>query len=184
MNLVLRILLTYLAARTRPPCDVFGPSRLGLRVMPTDIDVLRHVNNGVYFSMLDLARVDMMVRSGIAAKLREQGWYPVVAAETMRFRRSLKLFERFDIETRVLGWDDKAFLFEHRFVRRGEVVAEAVVRVRVLKRAGGSVSSTEVLALAEKSGPSPSLPDWIDTWNAENGGTSVLSTFRQDSRVN
>lgn len=131
--------------------------------------MLLHVNNGVYLSMLDVARVELMLRSGAFPKLKARGLYPVVAAETIRFRRSLRLFDRFEVETRVIGWDEQAFVLTHEFVRRGEVVAEAVIRWRFLKRGGGKASAAEVLELLGEAGPSPMLPDFIARWNEYNG---------------
>jgi acyl-CoA thioesterase FadM len=168
MNLFLRLLLLLLTTRFRARCDILGPARKRFVVWPPDLDVLFHVNNGVYLSMLDVARVDLILRSGMAPRLRKHGFYPVVAAETIRFRRSLRLFQSFDIETTVIGWDDKAFIIQHHFLRRGELVAEAVVRSRFLKRSGGTVSSRELLEVLGKAGPSPELPAWIDAWNREN----------------
>lgn len=168
MNLFLRLLLLLLTARFRPRCDILGPARKRFLVWPPDLDVLWHVNNGVYLSMLDVARVDLLLRSGMAKVLQRQGIYPVVAAETIRFRRSLQLFQAFEVETSVIGWDEKAFIIQHTFLRRGELVAEAVVRARFLKRKGGTVSSRELLTLVGKTGPSPELPAWIDAWNREN----------------
>jgi len=168
MNLFLRLLLLLFTSSFRPRCDALGPARKRFIVWPADLDVLWHVNNGVYLSMLDVARVDLMLRSGALRRLRRHGFYPVVAAETIRFRRSLRLLQSFEVETTVIGWDDKAFLLRHHFTRADELVAEAVVRVRFLKRRGGSVSSQEVLALLDKPGPSPPLPSWIDAWNLEN----------------
>jgi acyl-CoA thioesterase FadM len=168
MNLFLRLLLLFLTYRLRPRCDVLGPARKRFLVWPPDLDVLFHVNNGVYLSMLDVARVDMLLRSGMAPRLRSAGFYPVVAAETIRFRRSLQLFQTFEVETRIIGWDEKAFIIQHHFLRRDEVVAEAVVRARFLKRKGGTVSTHELLAVLGRSDTSPALPEWIDAWNREN----------------
>jgi acyl-CoA thioesterase FadM len=129
------------------------------------------VNNGVYLSMLDVARVDLMLRSGMAAALRKHKIYPVVAAETIRFRRSLQLFQAFEVETSVLGWDEKAIIIQHHFLRRGELVADAVVRARFLRRQGGPVGSRELLELLDvpaRTGPSPELPPWVDAWNRQN----------------
>jgi len=70
--------------------------------------------------MLDVARVDLLLRSGMAKRLRREGLYPVVAAETIRFRRSLQLLQVFEVETTVIGWDEKAFIIQHHFWRRGE----------------------------------------------------------------
>jgi acyl-CoA thioesterase FadM len=168
MNLFLRLLLLLLTFRFRARCDIMGPARKRFIVWPPDLDVLWHVNDGVYLSMLDVARVDMILRSGLAPRLRRAGIYAVVAAETIRFRRSLQLFQVFEIETRVIGWDEKAFLLEHRFLRGAELVAEAVVRSRFLKRKGGTVTTRELLELLDRAGPSPVLPVWVAAWNSEN----------------
>jgi len=168
MNLFLRLLLLFLTAPFRPRCELLGPARKRFIVWPPDLDVLFHVNNGVYLSMLDVARVDLLLRSGMARQLRRNGFYPVVAAETIRFRRSLQLFQIFDVETTVVAWDDKAFIIQHRFLRGEELVAEAIVRARFLRRGGGTVSSRELLDLVGRSEPSPALPAWIEAWNREN----------------
>jgi acyl-CoA thioesterase FadM len=169
MSLLVRLSLLFITAPFRPRCQLFEPMRKRFRVWPPDLDVLLHVNNGVYLSMLDVARVDLLLRSGIAARLWRKGLYPVVAAETIRFRRSLQLFQVFEVETTIIGWDDKAFIIQHRFLRREELVAEAIVRSRFLRRGGGgTVSSRELLELVGKSDPSPTLPAWIDAWNREN----------------
>jgi len=168
MNLLVRLLLLLLTLPFRARCQPLGPTRKRFRVWPADLDVLLHVNNGVYLTMLDVARVDLLLRAGLAARLWRKGYYPVVAAETIRFRRSLQLFQAFEVETVIIGWDEKAFLIQHRFLRGEELVAEAIVRSRFLKRGGGSVGSREILELADHSEPSPALPAWIDAWNREN----------------
>jgi acyl-CoA thioesterase FadM len=169
LNLLFRLLWAWLTARFRSRCPVLGPCRTRFRVWPGDLDVLLHVNNGVYLSMLDVARVELMLRSGAFARLGARGFYPVVAAETIRFRRSLQLFDRFEVETRVIGWDEQAFVLRHEFLRRGELVAEAVIRSRFLKRGGGKASSAEILELLGETGPSPVLPEFIASWNDYNG---------------
>ncbi len=168
MNLFIRLVLLLLTYRFQPKCERLGPARKRFVVWPPDLDVLWHVNNGVYLSMLDVARVDWMLRSGMAGPIRERGYYPVVAAETIRFRRSLQLFQAFEVETFVLGWDDKAFVIQHRFLRGEDLVAEAVVRARFLKRKGGTVSSAELLDAIGIHQESPPLPEWIAAWNREN----------------
>jgi acyl-CoA thioesterase FadM len=168
VNLLCRLLWLFLSWRSRSACDALGPCSTPFRVLPSDLDLLRHVNNGVYFSLLDLGRMDLMLRSGAYALFRARGWYPVVAAETMRFRRSLRLLQRFTIETSVVGWDEQAFLIEQKFVRGAEVVAEAIVRARLLKRAGGTVSTEEALQLLAKATSSPPLVPWLSLWNEQN----------------
>ncbi|HEY0994656.1 MAG TPA: acyl-CoA thioesterase, partial [Gemmatimonadaceae bacterium] len=125
MNLVFRLAWIALTARFRPRVDLLGPARTRFRVLPTDCDVLLHVNNGVYLSLMDLGRVDLMLRSGLFGELRSRGWYPVVAGLTIQYLASLNPFERFVIDTRIVGWDERSFYVEQRFLRGGAVVAQA-----------------------------------------------------------
>jgi acyl-CoA thioesterase FadM len=170
MNRWLRLLWLMLALRWRKPVPTFGPCRTPFRVWCTDLDVFRHMNNGIYLMVMDLARMDLMVRSGMWRKIRAQGWYPVVVAETVQFRRSLNLFERFEIETRVLGGDDKAIVLEQQFFRGGEAVAHALVRARFLRRAGGNVAPAELGPVLGVDGPGPQLTGYAALWNAEQAG--------------
>lgn len=106
-----------------------------------------------------------MTRSKILSKISGTGWYPVVAAETMIFKQSIKLFDRFDIESSVIGWDQKAFIMRQRFLKKTTVVAEAIVRARFLKKSGGSVRPEEILKLLGISDTSPELEHGIHVWN-------------------
>jgi acyl-CoA thioesterase FadM len=159
VNLIVRLPWLLLVGRFRSRCGVLGPVRTPFRVMPTDLDVLRHVNNGVYLSLLDLARTDLMIRSRLLGPLRARRWFPVVTAESIRFRRPLTLFQRFQVETRVLGWDDRSFYIEQRFLRGDDVVAAALVAGRFLGP-DGSVAPADVVALAGLEPVSPPLPEW------------------------
>lgn len=165
MNLFIRLILVSILARFRTKVSVLGPCLTPFRCSPSDLDVLRHMNNGIYLSIMDLARVDLMIRAGLAKTLAKNGIYPVVVAETIRFRKSLKLFDRFFIETTVLGWDEKAFVLQQRFLKKGECIAEATVRARFLRKTGGSVLPAEILSYAKVEINSPPLPEHIRVWN-------------------
>ena len=139
-----------------------------MRVWPNDLDVFMHVNNGVYLSLCDLGRLDLMMRSRTYGPATSAGRVFMVAAETIQLRSALKLFQRFQLETRVLGWDDRGFFIEHRFIihdRSGErAIAVAVVEGRVRDRARGKVSPAEVVAAIGITDPSPALPEWVQRW--------------------
>jgi len=168
MNLWLRLLRLAIASSRRSGCDRLGPCRTPFRVLPTDLDLLGHMNNGKYLSLLDVARLDLMIRAGMAAEVKRRKWYPVVTAETIQFYRSLQPFERFEVVTRVLGWDERSIFLEQRFVRSPggteEVIAEAIIRARMLARAGGSVPTAELMPVLGVPSESPALPSWVRTW--------------------
>jgi acyl-CoA thioesterase FadM len=170
VNLLFRLIWLLIVSRFRRRCDPLGPVRTPFRVLPTDLDVLRHVNNGVYLSLLDLARTDLMIRSGLFDSVRRQSWYPVVTAESIRFRRPLTLFQRFQVETRVLGWDEKSIFLDQRFMRGDTVVAYALVTGRFLGP-GGSIAPDQVLALAGiDPATRPPMPGWADRLAAAQDG--------------
>ncbi|WP_458042673.1 MULTISPECIES: acyl-CoA thioesterase [Bacteria] len=168
MNVIWRTLLVMLAARRRlrrdgllPPTTV---GRIRLRTLPTDIDVLRHMNNGRYLSLFDLGRWDLLLRTGLADAMRTRGWYAVVSSETITFRKSLGLWQRFTLESRLIGHDDRAIYLEHRAVVNGEIYARAIIRARMLKRSGGSVSHEELFAAVGRPEGLPEVPAWVHAW--------------------
>lgn len=167
MHLLLRTLLHLFLAARRPPTSIWVESSLALRVLPTDMDLAGHINNGMYFSLMDLARMDLMVRSGAWARMRARGWRPVASAETIAFRKSLKLFQRYSIETKVMGADEKVIYFEHRMVADGEIYARAHVATRLVSK-NGPVSNAEIFAEFGHPPADLMLPDWIHDWRDAN----------------
>jgi len=180
MGLLFRLFLTLLLGRWRTPVPPLGPCVTPFRVLPNDLDVLGHMTNGRYFSILDLARVDLMLRSGLLPKLRKNGWYPVVSLETLRFHRSLELWQRYEVVTRVICWDDKHVFIEQSFVRDGVQVAFGMVRARMLKR-GGTVAVPDLLALAGVELASPPAPQWVAQWSAAEGGMVLPGAAGKDN---
>lgn len=170
MSLLFRLLLLIFTSRRRSRLNVLDTCVTPFRVWLNDLDVLLHMNNGRYLTILDLARVDLMMRSGLWRQLNAQRWYPVVTLETIRFHRSLELGNRYDVRTRVIGWDEKHVFIEQGFVRDNVEIALAVVRARFLKRSGGIATTAELMQLAGVTQPSPELPEWVARWSDAEGG--------------
>ena len=145
MHMILRTIVIFLKKRFLSKVSMKEKTQITMRVLPTDLDFLWHVNNGVYFSYMDFGRWDMIFRNGIYDAAMKKGWYTVVAGEAMKFKKSLQLWDKFTLETETLGHDDKYFFIQQKFLRKGELMATGLVKVRFLKRAGGTVSTKEVL---------------------------------------
>ncbi|NCT90047.1 acyl-CoA thioesterase [Cellulomonas sp. APG4] len=135
-----------------------------LRVRPGDLDLYLHVNNGVYLQMMDVARSNLLADLGAFGELSRRGWYPVVAASTMTYRRSLRLGERFEIATRVLGWDHRVVYLEQLFSRGDDRVARGLVAGRFLARTGDRVPAPDVAQALGHDPQSPPLPDDVAAW--------------------
>ncbi|WP_277213112.1 acyl-CoA thioesterase [Isoptericola croceus] len=137
-----------------------------LRVHPGDLDMYFHVNNGSYLQMMDVARSNLIADLGGFRLLKDKGWYPVVAASTMMYKRSLQLFDRVEISTRVLGWDARVVYIEQVFTCRGTFSARGWVAGRFLGKDGSRVAPADVVGLLGGGRPvaSPTLPDDVAAW--------------------
>ncbi|MDF2563362.1 MAG: 4-hydroxybenzoyl-CoA thioesterase, partial [Microbacterium sp.] len=82
------------------------------------------------------------------------------------FRKSLNLWQRFDVESRMIGHDDKAVYLEHRAVVGGEVYARAIIRARMMKRSGGTLSHEELFAAIGRPEGVPEVDEWVHEWAA------------------
>ena len=166
MIVLFRLLVQAVRSRLAPPlASLDGLSRIRLRVMPNDLDLNRHVNNGRIYSLVDLGRMDWFIRTRLMRAGLVRGWMPVVGDSTGRFIRQMKVFEVFTLETRLLGWTEKWLVIEHRLLRDdGQLAAIVAVRAAFVSTRG--VVSTD--KLFELSGlpaaPSPPLPPWLQTW--------------------
>ncbi|WP_164155942.1 thioesterase family protein [Sandarakinorhabdus rubra] len=89
------------------------------RVMPHDIDINLHLNNGRYLQLIDLNRAEWLIRTGIWAVIRRNRWKPILGSVAVQYRRELRLWDVARIETRLLGWDERWTYLEHR-VRNGD----------------------------------------------------------------
>jgi acyl-CoA thioesterase FadM len=169
--MIFRTLLRILISRFGRRLGQYDVGRSRFRVLPTDLDVLGHMNNGVYFSIFDVARFDVYHRNGVWPAMQRRGWYTVAASETITFRKSLQPWQRFTIETRTIGFDERAIYVEHRAVvtRAGapEVYARAFIKLRLLKRGGGTLKTAELFEAIGEPPALPPLPEWLLRWGAD-----------------
>lgn len=166
VKLWLRMIWAFNGWRFKSPLTIADVSKRTFRVWPTDIDAFNHMNNGVYLTLMDLGRFDLMLRAGKWQVFKKLGWYPVVVSVSIVFRKSLAPWTLFDIESKIIGWDHEAVFVEQRFTRDGEIYTRAFVKLRWLKKPRGIVTPQEVIDQAGGwPGEVPVLPAWINDWN-------------------
>lgn len=128
-----------------------GRSVVTMRVWPNDLDLNLHMNNGRYLTLMDLGRTDLLLRAGLGRTLLRERWMPVITGSVVRYRRSLAPFQKFDLETSIIGWTGNSIFMEHRFIiasgrGRGEVAATATVRGTLLDSSSG-VHKVEIVKI-------------------------------------
>ena len=156
MNLFFRLIWIVVAAFRKPSVGILDETRIRLRVLPNDLDTNFHMNNGRYLTIMDLGRLDLTIRSGLWRAMRDNRWAPVVGGAKMVFRRPLDPFQRYDLATRLVGWDGKWVYIEQRFEVDGHMHARGVVRALFLK-GRDKVPSADLAAALGHEGPSPAL---------------------------
>ena len=175
MNLWFRLIIICLGyIYDRRKLDPLGSSKLEFRVWPFDLDLNAHMNNGRYLSIMDLGRLDLIVRLGMIKKVVKSKWMPVLGSATIRYRQPLKPFQKFKLKTRVIWWDDKWFYMEQRFIiiddkdpdKNGLVAAIAFVKGsfydRKAKQTVPTRDLTALMGIEEKD--YPEQPKYIKSW--------------------
>ncbi|HXV22896.1 MAG TPA: acyl-CoA thioesterase [Alphaproteobacteria bacterium] len=189
MNLLFRLIRIVIAALFGPRLDMLAPSELVLRVWPTDLDLNLHMNNGRYFTVMDLGRIDLMIRTGVAAWMWRRKWTPVVGSETIRFKRALKPFQRYRLKTRVLCWDERWVFLEQRFeTMSGELAALGIVKAVLTaeRRTMRPKEALKIMSMLRRSPPmSPAIKAWAlaEEWMAEPRGAGPLIEVESEEAV-
>lgn len=180
MNLLFRMIKVLVAAVFGARLAPLGESVVRFRVWPNDLDTNLHMNNGRYLTVMDLGRLDLMFRTTLGSVIVKQRWRPMVGTSVIRFRRSLAPFERYDLKTRIVSWDEKWFWLEQRFERGGEVVATGAIK-GLFRNSKGNVSTAEVLAAIGVTA-APQIPDWILAWQRAEADTARSVSSKTASR--
>jgi acyl-CoA thioesterase FadM len=154
MNLIFRMIFFSILSVFRERL-IIGKikSRLTLHVLPNDLDINFHMNNGRYLTLCDLSRIDMFIRTGLMKSIIKRKWMPLIAHHTMTYKKPLGLFERFDLLLELTHWDEKYFYMNHTFVVGEVVVAEGTSKGCLYARGKGVISPEQVIAAVNQDNP-------------------------------
>ncbi|QSX33591.1 thioesterase family protein [Shewanella avicenniae] len=166
MNLYFRLLWLFVwRLRHITQIGFLDTSRMAYRVWPSDCDINLHLTNARYPALMDIGRTYMLAEMQQLKPLLKLKWLPVVNASEFTFVKDIKPLQKFWLETRVLGWDDKYFYIEQRFVSDRGLHAIANVRgLFMCKRR--KITTEELIAQVGFSGEAPMLPPSVQEWKA------------------
>ncbi|XP_017849359.1 protein THEM6-like [Drosophila busckii] len=122
-----------------------------------DVDIfMRHMNNARYLRELDFACYDFYTLTRLYRRVRQRGGSIMRCTTSIRYRRSIYLFQPYKICTRLVWWDDKAVYLEQQFITLSDGFVRAVV---FTKQCITDCSVLEVLSTyPEVAGALPELP--------------------------
>ncbi len=158
----IRLAKAVLQDRTTP-VDIFDTLVTRHIAWPWDIDPWKDLNNGRTLTLFDLGRIALMSRAGLFRALRAHRWGIVVAGNTTRYRRRITMWQRFEMRTRCIGWDQRFLYMEQGMYRGGECCNHVLIRAAVTSPKG-IVPPAEVCAAMGLPVESPDLPQWVRDW--------------------
>ena len=161
---VIRMIKQMILHRNDPPLPPLGTHVSHHRCWPWDIDLWMELNNGRTLTLLDLGRIPLAYRIGLIAVLRKKRWSMTMAGVSVRYRRRIRTFEKFETRSRAIYWDDRFIYLEQTMWKQdGECANHALYRSAITNR-GGIVPTKEVLAAMGHENLRPVAPEWVQKW--------------------
>lgn len=136
------------------------------RCWPWDIDPWLELNNGRTLTLYDLGRIPMATRTGLHKVARARGWGLAVAGVSVRYRRRVRAFDRVEMRSRLLGWDQRFVYMDQSMWMGGDCTSQALIRSAVTQGRRGIVNPSEMAVALGLPAESPALPGWVQAWIA------------------
>lgn len=163
---VIRMIKELIATRNADPLPITGTHVSQHICWPQDIDIWMELNNGRTLTLLDLGRIPLARRIGLIAVLRRKRWALTMAGVSVRYRRRIRTFERFEIRSRAVCWDERfVYIEQSMWKRNGECANHALYRAAVTD-GDGIVTPERILEAMGQEAESPEAPEWIANWIA------------------
>ena len=133
---------------------------VNLIVLPQDIDPFMELNNGRYVTLLDLGRFSLGTKVNMASFLKRNNWSLTIVGTYNEYRYRLRLFQRFILKTKIIGYDEKWFYFFQKAERKGKSHMASVVKFAYTSKEGLVLPKEVITAMGMKYDPT-GLPSWI-----------------------
>ncbi|NPD18762.1 acyl-CoA thioesterase [Alterinioella nitratireducens] len=161
----LRLAYQLLVTRNAPPIAPTDTHVSHHRCWPWDLDMFLELNNGRTLTIYDLGRVPGARRAGLLRVLREKGWGMTMAGASVRYRSRVRVFEKVEMHSRLVGWDDRFFYLEQS-MWRGQTCCNQIVYRAAVTDKGGIVPADRLMEALGHEGPRPKMPQWVRAWIA------------------
>lgn len=159
-----RMIKELIIHRNAAPLPVWGTHVSHHLCWPWDLDLWVELNNGRTLTIYDLGRIPLARRTGLVDVLRQEHWGLTMAGVSVRYRRRVRAFDRIEMRSRALGFDDRFMYLEQSMWRSdGACANHALYRSAVTSR-DGIVSPYRVMEALGQPAVSPDLPDWVTQW--------------------
>lgn len=132
MSRWLRILIIFIRAQFLKDIHPDEETSLNFRVWITDVD-LSIMNNAAMLTITEMGRIDLIIRTGFLKYAMKNRLYTPLASISAQFRRPLKRFQKFQLKTQLIYWDEKWIYIWHRVEREKKTIAVVLAKCTVKK---------------------------------------------------
>lgn len=166
MNLYVRLLWALLRAWRLPGVEPGAWIERRLRVLPNDLDINGHMNNGRYLTIVDLMLVEYFVRTGFAQAMLRAGWRPMSGGAFITYRKGLKPWQRYRLRFALTGADAAWNYMRFEFLREDGTLCAAGYMKGAAVGADGLVPNTLSYARMGRAFDAGLLPEAVRHWLA------------------
>lgn len=164
MNLYCRLIILLLKLPWLPKQrDPLAPATLSMRVMPNDLDIYGHVNNGRYLTLMDLGRLHLLWITDLLPRIRKQKWSPLLGSAKIHFLKPMRVFTKFTLSTQTVYWDDKWFYLEQKIESNGKLYAVALLKLLFIDKER-KIPPQDIIDLLPAPPACPPQPHVIALW--------------------
>ena len=129
-----RIIRILIARRFQSEVNVENELTRTFRVRLFDCDGFRVMTAFKYAAYMDFIRWEMIARSKLYGEILPKGLAPTLGSKKIIYRKPLKLWTKFTIRLKTMGWDEKWVYHVHKFEQHGEVKAIGITRALIWKK--------------------------------------------------
>lgn len=148
-----------------PKMDITEPVFSTHRAWPGDTDMFGELNHGRILTLFELGRWRIIGRMGLLGPLIKHRIAFGIAGVSVRYRKRVKLFAKYRMQTQYVGWDDR-FIYAVQSMWLGNDCAhEMLIRI-ALRSPKGTIPPDDFLKLWGREQSRPELPDWVAAWIA------------------
>eukprot|EP01080_Neovahlkampfia_damariscottae_P001637 gene1637-12762_t len=113
---------------------------------PDQLDYNIHMNNSHYFTSMEFARTELLLRSKFWEKLVKKHCTLMIGGLSFQFRKQIHLFQVYKIVTKIIGCDEKWIFMEHILkTTDNKFIGKGLLRMGIVDK-----SSNKLVAAPEK----------------------------------
>ena len=149
--------------KPRTPEEFLEPMVLDCRVTFRDLDLNMHMNNARYARSAEYGRLFFVLKNGMDVVIKEMGATVVMSAMTTRFRRELRLLQKYKLVTRAVYWTTNDVFFEQRFETGPDCFVNCIMYAKV-RLVNATIPDVIKTICNGKQVPSPDPPKDLLKW--------------------